>query len=69
MRLRQAEGIAAAKARGVRFGRPGVVVPEEFIPLYKKWKDNELTHGDVEKKLGISKTKFYRLARMLESVE
>lgn len=40
---RQAEGIAAAKAKGVRFGRPPAPLPESFHSLYQKWKQGEIT--------------------------
>lgn len=43
IRQRQAEGIAAAKARGVKFGRPAMPVPESFYSAYIKWKQGELT--------------------------
>ena len=39
IRQRQAEGIAAAKARGVRFGRPPKPLPENFHHLYQQWKN------------------------------
>ena len=41
IRKRQAEGIAAAKARGVRFGRSPLAPPEEYGALYEKWKSGE----------------------------
>ena len=40
IRQRQAEGIAAAKARGVRFGRPPAPLPENFHHLYQQWKNH-----------------------------
>lgn len=43
IRQRQAEGIAVAKAKGVRFGRPPVSLPENFHSLYQKWKQGEIT--------------------------
>lgn len=43
IRQRQAEGIAAAKAKGVRFGRPPAPLPESFHSLYQKWKQGEIT--------------------------
>ncbi len=43
IRQRQAEGIAAAKARGVKFGRPAMPIPESFYSAYSKWKQGELT--------------------------
>ena len=41
IRQRQAEGIAAAKARGVRFGRPPKPLPENFHHLYQQWKNGK----------------------------
>lgn len=43
IRQRQAEGIAAAKARGVRFGRPPKPLPENFPSLYQQWKAGQIT--------------------------
>lgn len=43
IRQRQAEGIAAAKARGVRFGRPPKPLPENFHRVYQEWRAGKLT--------------------------
>ena len=43
IRARQTEGIAAAKARGVRFGRPPKPLPENFHSTYQRWKQGEIT--------------------------
>ena len=43
IRQRQAEGIAAAKARGVRFGRPPKPLPRSFYRAYRRWKNGEIT--------------------------
>lgn len=43
IRQRQAEGIAAAKARGVRFGRPPEPLPENFSSNYQKWRAGKIT--------------------------
>ena len=42
IKQRQAEGIAAAKARGVRFGRPSGNIPENFETICEKWKSGEI---------------------------
>jgi DNA invertase Pin-like site-specific DNA recombinase len=43
IRQRQAEGIAAAKAKGVRFGRPPAPLPENFHTVYQQWKSGKIT--------------------------
>ncbi len=43
IRQRQAEGIAAAKAKGVRFGRPPRPLPANFHSAYRKWKQGQIT--------------------------
>lgn len=43
IRQRQAEGIAAAKAKGIRFGRPPRPLPENFHENYQRWKSGEIT--------------------------
>lgn len=43
IKQRQAEGIAAAKARGVRFGRPPAPLPENFQQVYQQWKAGKIT--------------------------
>ena len=43
IRQRQAEGIAAAKARGVRFGRPPRPLPENFHSLHRAWRAKTMT--------------------------
>lgn len=43
IRQRQSEGIAAAKAKGIRFGRPPKPLPENFYNIYCRWKQGEIT--------------------------
>lgn len=43
IRQRQAEGIAAAKAKGVKFGRPASPLPENFYEVYRRWKKGKIT--------------------------
>ena len=47
IRQRQAEGIAAAKARGIRFGKPKIPMPDNFQELYQQW---EIWCGDISEK-------------------
>ena len=65
IRERQAQGIAAAKARGVRFGRPEKEVPADFDSLVIRWERKELPIGDLLQKCGISSATFYRRLREL----
>lgn len=47
IRKRQAEGIAAAKVRGVQFGRPKIVLPDDFVDILYAWKRRELMLDDI----------------------
>ncbi len=57
---RQREGIAAAKLRGVQFGRPRKPVPPEFFPLQAAWKAGKIPSRTAAKTLGISQDTFLR---------
>ena len=63
IRQRQAEGIAAAKARGVRFGRTMIEVPECFEQIVDALEKKEMTLEDAVRLCGMSKTTFYRRMR------
>jgi DNA invertase Pin-like site-specific DNA recombinase len=63
IKKRQAEGIAAAKAKGVRFGRPKKEVPDDFAKIVKAWEDKRVHLSDVLKKCNISEATFYRRLR------
>jgi DNA invertase Pin-like site-specific DNA recombinase len=58
---RQAEGIAAAKAKGVRFGRKNVEVPDDFNEIYRRWRDMELTGKQAANLCGFSVKTLYNL--------
>ena len=60
---RQAEGIAIAKAKGARFGRPKTQIPENFESVYKEWKSGKIKAVDAIKMLGIKKTSFYKIVK------
>ena len=53
IKKRQAEGIAAAKARGVRFGRPRTPLPDNFTAIYSRWKAGEITGTAAAEKCGM----------------
>lgn len=63
---RQAEGIAAAKKRGVKFGRPSIPIPDNFKENYLLWKDKQISHEEAAKNCKISSSTFYRLANQMD---
>ena len=66
IRQRQAEGIAAAKARGVRFGRPPKPLPENFHSVYQRWKAGKLTGTAAAKECGMALSTFRYRAEIYE---
>lgn len=63
IRQRQAEGIAAAKARGVRFGRPPVPVPENFYEIHKLWKEKKITLKQAAEACNLAESTFFDKAK------
>lgn len=66
IRKRQGEGIAAAKARGVHFGREKYELPDSWKEDYDVWKNNGCTAKSLMKKYKWSSTTFYRKVKMYE---
>ena len=66
IRQRQAEGIAAAKARGVRFGRAPKPLPDNFHEVYQKWKTKKISVSDAAKECGMPQTTFFEKAKAYE---
>lgn len=66
LRQRQAEGIAAAKARGVRFGRPPRPLPENFHSLHRAWRAKTMTLRQAAGACGLPVATFCSKARKLE---
>ncbi|MCI8478066.1 MAG: recombinase family protein [Oscillospiraceae bacterium] len=66
IRQRQAEGIAAAKARGVRFGRPPAPLPECFHDAYQRWKAGKITGTAAAKVCGMALSTFRYRAEIYE---
>lgn len=60
IRKRQAEGIAAAKRRGVKFGRPVIPLPENFDDIYREWDSKKITAKEALRATGIPQSTFYR---------
>ena len=69
IRQRQAEGIAAAKARGVRFGRPPLPLPDNFQQVYRAWRSKELTLRQAAQLCEMPKDTFYAKAVRFEKQE
>lgn len=63
IRKRQKEGIAAARARGVRFGRPEKAVPDNFGKIVRGWEQKKVSFEEVLRKCGMSEATFYRRLR------
>lgn len=66
IKTRQSEGIAAAKEKGIKFGRPKAEYPILWDEVYKKWKNGELKAVDAMKILNLKKTTFYKLVKAYE---
>lgn len=66
IRRRQAEGIQAAKLRGVKFGRPELPLPDEFADVCSSWRKGRYTAQEAAQLLGFSVTTLYRKSKILE---
>lgn len=63
IKKRQAEGIAAAKAKGVKFGRPEKEVPDDFDEIVRIWEEKMIPFAEVLKQCNMSEATFYRKLR------
>ena len=63
IKKRQAQGIAAAKAKGVKFGRPEVPVPDEFGKMIKQWEKKQIPLSQILNVCNMSEATFYRKLR------
>ena len=66
IKQRQAEGIAAAKLRGVKFGRPPKPLPSNFYSVYQQWRKGDLTVSSASEACNMSRTTFHRRAKQYE---
>ncbi len=63
IKKRQAEGIAAAKEKGIKFGRPEIGMPENFGMIIKRWEKKQITTEEALKLCHMSRSTFYRKQR------
>ncbi len=63
IRQRQAEGIRAAKSRGVQFGRPATPVPDNFEEVVQQWEEGSASLEESLERTGLSRATFYRRYR------
>ncbi len=66
IRIRQAEGIAAAKANGVKFGRPELPLPDNFHEMHQAWRKKEITLNKAAENCGMPVSTFYKKAMKSE---
>lgn len=57
---RQREGIQSAKLRNIKFGRPKIMINENFTKVYSEWKNNKITARRAMEVLGFKSNTFYR---------
>lgn len=69
IRQRQAEGIAAAKAKGVRFGRPPSTLPDNFHEVYQLWKNGKITGTAAAKECNMPLSTFRYRAEIYEKAK
>ncbi len=67
IRQRQAEGIAAAKAKGMKFGRPALPYPDNFREIHRDWRNKKITLRQAADACGMPVGTFYGKARKLEN--
>ena len=63
IRKRQAQGIAAAKANGMKFGRPTLDMPKDFNLIVEKWENGFIRISEAAERCGMSEATFYRRLR------
>ena len=69
IRKRQQEGIAAARAKGVKFGRPPLPLPENFHEIHQAWRNKKMTLRQAAEACGMPEGTFYGQARKFEKTD
>ena len=69
IRQRQAEGIAAAKLRGVKFGRPPIPIPDNFYEVHKSWRAGKITLKQAAEICNMKVGTFYAKSRKFENMD
>ena len=68
IKQRQAEGIAAAKAQGIKFGRPPLPLPDNFYEVHKAWRNKKITLKQAAEACNMPVCTFYGKARKFENM-
>ena len=68
IRVRQAEGIEAAKRKGTKFGRPSKILPKEWDELYIQWKNGQLKAVEFMEIVDMEKSTFYKKVNEYEMI-
>jgi DNA invertase Pin-like site-specific DNA recombinase len=63
IKTRQAEGVAAARKKGIKFGRPKTKIPQDFMDEVRKWQAGEQTAIATMQALNLKRTTFYKLVK------
>jgi DNA invertase Pin-like site-specific DNA recombinase len=69
IKQRQAEGINAAKIRGVQFGRPPKPMEDDFIEAYRRWQSGEISSSVAASSCGMARSTFYEKAKAYQNFE
>ncbi len=68
IRQRQAEGIAVAKTKGIKFGRPVVYKAEDYLELYERFKNKEISQREAMSIMGACESTYYRVIREIKEI-
>ena len=66
IRQRRAEGIAAAKAKGKKLGRPSITAPDNWSEVYASWRAGAITAKEAMHRTGLKRSSFYKLVKIMD---